>query len=139
MPIPRYKAPKLDLRGKRTVEIPFNRSIPAGGQDTLLSNMIGYPFRILQTKMTFDRNARNLVQFIWLLSTDTATSTVGIPSGDNVFSKYTTLGIFIGESIVKILNSAIDVDSRNMYIKLHVINGLGVAYNVSCSMIIQEL
>lgn len=139
MRIPRYVAPKLDLERKRTVEIPFNGTIPAGGQNALLSNMIAYPFRILQTKMTFDRNARNLIQYIWLLSPDTDASTTAVSSGTNIFGKDTTLGIFIGETIEKILNSSIEVLERNMYIKLHIINGLAVPYNVSCSMIIQEI
>lgn len=138
MPIPIYRAPKLDLEGKYTIEIPFSASVGANTQLTLVSKRITYPFRILQTKMIFDRNARNLVQHYWLHSGEDGVSITGVPSGDNIYGAETPLGYIIGEATVRIISSMIDIDERNRFIKLHTVNGLGVAYYINCSIIIQE-
>jgi len=139
MPIPIYKAPVLDLDVKSTIEIPLTRTIGAGAQDTRVSGMITYPFRIIQTKMFFGRNARNLIQYYWLYSSENSESTTGIPSGKNIYTKLTPLVYFIGEAEIKTINSQIDVLDKDQYIKLHIVNGLGVAYDGSGTITIQEL
>lgn len=139
MPIPIFKAPVLDLESVKVVEIPFSGLVGAGAQLTLVSNMITYPFRILQCKMVFDRNARNLVHHYWLYAGDREGSTTGVPSGDNIYQKETPLGYFLGESLVRTVNSAIDILEVRRFIKLHTVNGLAVGYYINASITIQEI
>jgi len=139
MPIPIYKAPVLNLESKRIVEIPFTGTVGANAQITLVSNMITYPFRVTQARMIFDRNARNLIRHYWLHSGEREESTTGLPSGDNIYSRETSLGYFIGQATVRIANSSIDVLEGKRFIKLHTVSTLGVAYNISASITIQEI
>jgi len=135
----KYVAPKFELLTKRTVEIPFTSIINTLTHLTLVSGMIPYPFRILQCKMIFTDDANNLVQHAWLTSGNISVSTTGLPSGDNIFGVESPTAVFIGKGIIRRVNTNIEFISPRLYIKLYTYNGLGYAYRINCSIIIQEL
>lgn len=134
-----YIAPKFTLVDKRMVEIPFVSTIGAGVHLTLLSSRIPYTFRIIQAKMIFTDDAANLVRHQWLTSSNASISTTGVPSGDNILTIESPTAYFIGRNVIRVINANIKITEINKYLKLYTFNGNAYAYNINCSMIIQEL
>lgn len=139
MSIPIFRPPDFRLLTKRTVEIPFAGAVAGTSWLTLVTNRITYPFRILRAKMVFGQNANNLVQHYWLISTNSSTSITGVPSGDNIFSREAPVGYFAGHLTVRIADANLEYRETGLYVKLVTYNGNAAAYNLDCSLVIQEL
>lgn len=141
-----FHAPKFSMVSKRQVEIPFIASIPAGAgvpfipaNLTLIVGPFSYKFRVVNAKMVFTGEAMNLVRHYWLVSGNRSISATGIPSGDNIFSREAPASYFIGKGIVRNVSCNYVVDEAMQYIKLHTVNGLVNAYDINCSITVEEL
>lgn len=137
--IEQYVAPKFTLISKRIAELPFVGTIGAATWLTILTSPISYPFRIVQAKMTFTHEARNLVQYSWLISKNAGTSVTGYPSGDNIFAKETPTAYFIGNAIEKVINCNAEVPDKSTIIKLCTHNLNPYAYYINCTLMVQEM
>jgi len=134
-----YLAPKFSLVSKRMSELPFVSSIGASTWLTIITSPIAYPFRIIQAKMTFTDEARNLVQHSWFTSRNASVSTTTYPSGDNLFGKEMTIAYFIGKAIEKVVNCNIEITDVPSYIKMCTRNLNPYTYLINCTLTIVEM
>ena len=141
--MPRYVAPKYELKDRRSVELSFvgrvTLAAPTGPHLTIVSRRIPYPFRVTQVNMVFTDDALNLVRHYWLHSSEPSTSIVAVPSGINLFSREAPLPYFIGRGIIKRLRCSVPVLETDQHIKLHTNNTGTTPYDIDCSCIIEEL
>lgn len=131
--------PRLSLRYKRITELTFSGTVAAAGNLTVVAGPIGYPFRIIKAKMVFDDEANNLVQFRWFISGNAIAPATAPPPDVNIFSRENPTSSFIGKAMIKNINTNIEVEEPNRYLKMYVFNGCLYAYIANGTLVIQEL
>ena len=140
MAYPIFNTPEIQYPTKRQITIPLAQAVlNAGAQNTLVSSLIPFPFRIVQVKMFFSFTTNNLVRYYWLVSSSNDISTTGVPSGDNPFSGVGTLPYFVGEGIMRKEVCSYEDKAGRKYVKLHTLNGSLVAQPINASVVVQEL
>jgi len=139
MVVSKFIPPKLDLKGKKTLELPFMANILANTWLQLNSSRIMYPFRILGAKMIFDERANYNIDHYWILSPNRSESTTGVASGTNIFSRELETGYIRGSSRVRHIETVLEVAGGNVYIILSTENRNPWAYDIDASLIIQEI
>lgn len=140
MAYPVFKAPQLQFKEKLQFSIPFAQdTLNTGAQNTLISDYLPFPFRIIEVKMLFGFTTGNLLRYYWLVSGNNTGSTTGIPTGDNPFAYSGTVPYFVGEGIIRKEPCRYKDDTGKKYIKLHAVNNSGVAQAVAASIVIQKV
>ena len=134
-----YVAPKMDMKGKRVLEIPFVGLVAAGAHLTLVSSPIPFPFRITELKMVYTDDAQSLVRHYWLLSPNRNVSTSSVASGSNLLARQAPTDYYIGKALAKRILCNVEVTDIPMHIKVHTLNGAPTPYYINCSCTIEEL
>ena len=140
MAYPVFNTPEIQYPTKKQIVIPLAQAVlNAGAQQTLVSSLITFPFRIVQVKMFFSFTTQSLVRYYWLVSSSNDISNAGLPSGDNPFSGFGTLPYFVGEGIMRKEPCAYEDNVGKKYVKLHVQNNSPIAQPINASVVVQEL
>lgn len=134
-----FTAPKLGLKSTVLAEIPFEGNVNAGAYLTLVSGRVPYRFRVLRAKMFFTAAAANLVQHRWFVSRNSNAEIGAWPADTNLYGQLSPTATFVGQSLIRQVETSVQVDEEGLYIKLATYNGSGAAYHVNGSITIQEI
>ena len=132
--IPRFEAGK-----KRVSEIIYGGSVAAGATIVLCSGAIPHPMRVLLAKMIFTPDANNWIKMTWYISPTFQAENVTLPSGENVFAGGVGGGSFRGTAIERAAHSNKEFPDPVNYAALLVESTSPYAYNINCSLIVEEM
>jgi len=134
-----FKAPKIEMFIKRAYEIPFSALVAATSQQTIVSGLISFKFRVTLVKMIFDTDHVNSVLYYWLIGRNNQGSTTGLPEGDNIFREIVPVNFFVGNGETRTLQPNVAWEEDKGYLKLHINNLNTYAVTVKATIGIQEL
>lgn len=139
MEAPIFIAPRYVPPMRRMLEMPFNDTILATAQATIVSNRIGYDFIVRMVKIDFGSDHVDLVQCWFLLDHTDVGSVVAVPSGENILGTVTAMGYVVGDNREKRFYPNRLYRGRENYIKMHVNNLNAYAVIVKGSVLIEEV
>lgn len=140
MSLPKFEAPKPNLKPRRQAEISFRASaIAAGAYGGQASGRVSYPFRVVRAEIHFTEEHNNLVGVQFLTSGENQIATTGYSGGTNMFGAENPSATFYGKGIIKRINSNIEYPEGNVFIKFSVYNGTNYVQTVTGSIIVEEM
>lgn len=134
-----FQVPSFQMALKRQVEIEFHGTVPTLGYLTVSAGPITYKFRIINVKLYFDQEADNLLEYRLYTSPGRLEPTGYWPADFNLFGAESPTAGFFGRSIVKELNTGIEVGEVNQCIKFAAHNLNTYACFASASVTLQEI
>jgi len=139
-----FKAPAFELKPRRVVTIPFRANLIAGSDECVATNLITYPFRIIEVRMIFTDDANHWIRHMWLVGRSLSAFTVatpaqGPPGIDNIFQRESPAADFSGKAIIRVVPCAVEFPEGMMYIHLHTDNTGPYAYDYAASVTIEAM
>ncbi len=136
---PEFKAPKMELEPTVLAEIPFEGLVAAGGYLTLVSGYIPYKYRVIRVKMFFTLVAANRVQHRWFVSRTRQAPTGDWPTDTNLYGRLSPTATFIGQSLIRQVQTNIEILEEGTHLKFATFNPLGVPYQANGSITVEEV
>jgi len=104
--VEKFVAPKFDLKARRVVTIPFRANLATASDICDATNLITYPFRIIEVEMIFTDDSNHLIEHVWLVGRSyvgfaATTPIAGLPGIDNLFRRESPAAVFRGRSIIR--------------------------------------
>jgi hypothetical protein len=139
MTIEVFRCPRFQIGENRQFEIQFTGVCPAGSGLTLVSNKIGFKFRVIQVKMFFLDEANNWIRHRWYASSSPFAPSTAPPPDTNIFSTESGDVEFIGKGIIRVAACNFETLNVGMYIKLYTDSDSPYDYSVNGSCVIEEI
>lgn len=140
-----FKAPTFELKPRRVVTIPFRGNLATVSDICDATNLITYPFRIIEVKMIFTDEANNWIRHRWLAARTrrtfpaTTAPIAGVPGIDNIFQRESPAAEFRGKAIIRVVPCAIEFPEGMMFIYLYTHNAGPYAYEYAASVTIEAM
>jgi len=121
------------------VTIPFLGTVAAGGELTLSSRRLTFPFRTKKLRVFFPLNTNRTTRVSFFLSPDDTCPTTGKPTGQNLFSPYSNIDYFVGDDELKEVEHVVEVKERGMFLKVYTLNTDSFPHTVDAQVMVEAL
>jgi len=118
------------------VVVSFLGTVSAGGELTLVSRRITFPFRTWKLRVFFPLNTNRTVRVSFFLSPDSSAPITGKPTGQNLFSAYSAVDYIVGDDEMKELEHVVDVKEIGQYVKVYARNTDAFPHTVDAQVMI---
>jgi len=118
--------------------LPFFGSVAAGGELTLVSKFLNFPYTISQLIASFALGTNRTLQLRFFLSRDTEAPATGMPTGDDLLSIYGQVPYLVGDDEHKEFPHEIRVLESGSYLKVHGLNSDAYAHILDAQIIIDS-
>ncbi len=118
--------------------LPFNGSVPAGGELTLCSKLLTFPYFISQIIASFALGTNRTLQLRFFKSNDPTCPATGKPTGLSLLSIYGEDPYLTGDDDQKSFPHEIEVRESGSYIKVHANNTDAFAHTLDAQVVIDS-
>ena len=119
------------------VTLPFNGSVSAGSQLTLVSKRLNFPFTVKKLIASFALGTDRTLEISYFLSRDNSAPTTTKPSGLNLLSLYGEDTFLTGDDDKKEFPHSVDMPESGSYIKVHANNTDTFTHTIDAQVIIE--
>lgn len=121
------------------VTLPFFGSVAAGGELTLVSQRLNFPYTIQTLIASFALGTNRTLQLRYVLSYDDSAPAAGRPTGQDLLSIYGQVPYLVGDDERKEFPHEIQVRRAGTYLKVHGINSDAFAHTLDAQVVIDSL
>lgn len=121
----------------RRVTLPFNGSAAAGGEQTLVSKRLNFPYRIVEIRASFPLGTERTLQLSFFVSRDAEDPSSGKPTGLDILSPYGQTSYLVGDDEQKNLPSDFPVPWSSSYLKVYGLNSDTFIHTIDAHIIIE--
>lgn len=114
----------------------FAGSVSAGGELTLCSKLLNFPFMIRSLHSSFALGCNRTTQIRFFLSPDKSAPTTGKPSGQDLLLAYSQVPYLVGDDEQKNFPHEILVPERGSFLKVHGYNTDTFPHTIDSQIII---
>ncbi len=118
--------------------LPFFGSVAAGGELTLVSKLLAFPYEISHLIASFALGTDRTLQLRFFLSRDPEAPAAGTPSGDDLLSIYGQVPYLVGDDERKEFPHEIRVPDSNSYLKIYANNTDVFAHTLDAQIVIES-
>lgn len=116
--------------------LPFAGTVAAGGELTLVSKVLRFPYTIRSLHTSFALGTDRTLQVHFFRSPDSSTPTSGQPSGHDLLTPYGQVSYLVGDDEQKVFPHEIPVLERNTFLKVYAKNTDVFDHTVDAQIII---
>lgn len=118
--------------------LPFAGSVAAGGELTLVSKFLNFPYTIRSLHSSFALGTDRTLQLRFFLSRDPEAPATGLPTGDDLLSIYGQVPYLVGDDERKEFPHEIEVPDSGTYLKVYGNNTDTFAHTLDAHIIIDS-
>lgn len=118
--------------------LPFNGSVPAGGELTLCSKRLTFPYTISQIIASFALGTNRTLQLRFFMSLDPECPATGRPTGLDLLSVYGEDAYLTGDDDQKSFPHEIEVRESGSYIKVYGNNTDTFPHTIDAQVVIES-
>lgn len=116
--------------------LPFFGSVPAGGELTLVSQFLSFPYLISELIASFALGTNRTLQLRFVLSRDDEAPATGIPTGTDLLSIHGQVPYLVGDDERKSFPHEIQVPESGTYLKVYGNNTDAFEHTIDSQIII---
>ncbi len=116
--------------------LPFAGTVPAGGELTLVSQHLKFPYTIKSLHSSFALGNDRTTQIRFFRSPDDSTPATGQPSGTDLLLQHGQVPYLVGDDEQKTFPHEFPVLERGSFLKVHAINSDAFPHFVDSQIII---
>lgn len=118
------------------ITLPFNGTVAAGGELTLVSNHLRIPYMVRSLHVSFALGTDRTVQIRFFRSPDDSTPGSGHPSGTELLLQYSRTPYLVGDDERKSFPHEFAVRESGSWLKVHAKNNDTFSHTVDCQIVI---
>lgn len=119
------------------VTLPFFGSVAAGGELTLVSERLNFPYTIRRIISSFALGTNRTLQLRFFLSRDNTAPATGKPTGEDLLSIYGQVPYLVGDDEHKEFPHEIEVRRAGSYLKVYGSNSDSFAHTIDAQIVIE--
>ena len=121
------------------VTLPFNGVVAAGGEKTLASKRLTFPYRIHKLISSFALGQDRTMQVRFFNAKDNQAPASGLPSGLDLLNIYGESAFLVGDEDTKTSLFEALVPEGGTYMKVYARNTDGFEHTIDCQVVIERL
>ena len=119
--------------------IPFNGTVLAGAEKTLVSRRLDFAYRVTRLRVSFPLNTNRTTQVSFFVSPDGSTPSTGKPTGQDLMGQYSATPYFVGDDEYKDMEHSVSITGRGTYIKVYALNSDAFNHIIDAQVMIERL
>lgn len=118
--------------------LPFSGSVAAGGELTLVSQFLNFPYTIRSLHASFALGANRTLQIRFILSRDPEAPATGQPTGNDLLSTHGQVPYLVGDDERKEFPHEIQIPDSGTYLKVYGNNSDAFAHTIDAQIVIDS-
>ena len=130
---------RVEIISGDVIAVPFHGTVAAGARVTLVSKLIGFPYKTRRFRVSFPLNTNRTVNLSFHICSDPSAPTTEEPVGDNVFKAYGQVAYVVGDDEQKDYDHEMRTKTSATYIKVHANNTDSFEHTIDACVFIERL
>lgn len=118
--------------------LPFFGSVAAGGELTLVSQALLFPYTILQLTASFALGTNRTLQVRFFICRADEAPAAGMPSGTDLLGIHGQVPYLVGDDELKSFPHEIDVPESGSFIKVYALNADAFVHTLDAQVVLES-